>query len=410
MSAANTVSANTISVNSWKNTFKDPEYVRKYEALVNKNKNASCKELTVNKSAILADTIPRNRFAVLLSSSSSEESLHEMDTEEVIPEIEEQETKIERKFAVDACRKYKHDRFMIFNDKARVYDKNRNCNTNTEFSKNGDTIYRGYWRYSILKDGSVQCVNATSNRKKITQLVISRKNSPFMSINNRLVENYYAMFRASERLQFISLAGLNFDGVTSVGRIFSDCFALKTADLSNLNMNSVRDYQHMFDNCRSLKSVDFSGTTMRDAIRMDSMFYACESITMITITGLYGDSIKLMNHMFRDCKSLRILELPNLHLPKGVEMKKMFYGTNSAMDILCHDQRLHAKFLKDKYEESSSSAEQLNTISTEDSDEVPIPEPIQEFPRVLTDEDLQKAKTFLEPVRYEPVMPTFAPA
>lgn len=399
--------ANTVSANSWKNTFKDPEYVRKYEALVNKNKNASCKELTVNKSAILADTIPRNRFAVLLSSSASEESLHGL-AEEDIPEIEEQETRIERKAAVDAYRKYKHDRFTSFDDKFYGRNKNKNCNTNTEFSKNGDTIYRGYWRYTILRDGSVQCVNATSNRKKITQLVISGKNSPFMSINNRLVVNYFAMFRASERLQFISLAGLNFDGVTSVGRIFSDCFALKTADLSNLNMNSVRDYQHMFDNCRSLKSIDFSGTTMRDAIRMDSMFYACESITMITIPGLYGDSIKLMNHMFRDCKSLRILELPNLRLSQDVEMKKMFYGANPAIDIICHDQKLLAKYLKDKYAESSSSVEQLNTISSEENcEEIPVPEPIQEFPRILTDEDLRNAKPFPGPRTYEPVMPTF---
>lgn len=399
---------NTVSTTSWKNTFKDPEYERKYEELVNKSKDTSYKEVTVNKELPRADTIPGNRFAALLfSSSTSEDSLHEL-VEEDIPAIEEQETKIERKSAIDAYRKYKHARFTAFDEKFYGRDKNRNCNTNTEFSKNGDTIYRGYWRYAILKDGSIQCVNATSNRKRITQLVISRKNSPFMSINNRIVENYYAMFRASERLQFISLAGLNFEGVISVGRIFSDCVALKSVDMSNLNMNSVCDYQHMFDNCHSLKSVDFSGTTMRNAVRMDSMFYGCESIVMITITGLYGDSIKLMNHMFRDCKSLRILELPNLHLSKDVEMKKMFYGASSAIDILCHDQKLLAKFLKDKYEESSSSVEPLNELSSE-GDESPIPASMQEFPRVLTDEDLQNAKTFPEPRSYEPVMPTFAP-
>ena len=399
---------NTVSVASWKNTFKDPEYARKYEELANKNKNTSYKEVTVNKEVPHADTIPNNRFAALLfSSSTSEESLHEL-AEENIPEIEEQETKIERKYAIDAYRKYKHARFAAFDEKFYGRNKNRNCNTNTEFSNSGDTIYRGYWRYTILKDGSIQCINASSNRKRITQLVISGKNSPFMSINNRLVENYFAMFRASERLQFISLVGLNFDGVTSVGRIFSDCFALKTVDMSNLNMNSVRDYQHMFDNCHSLKSIDFSGTTMRGAIRMDSMFYGCESIVMITITGLYGDSIKSMNHMFRDCKSLRILELPNLQLSQDVEMKKAFYGANSAIDIICHDQTLFAKYLKDKYEEYSSSVEQLNEISSE-SDESSIPIPTQEFPRVLTDEDLQNAKTFPEPRICEPVMPTFAP-
>ena len=401
---------NAASANSWKNTFKDPEYARKYEELVNKNKNIPCKELAVTKPVIPADTIPHNRFAGLLSSSSSEESLHEMVPEEAIQVIEEQETKIERQIAVDAYRKYKHDRFAAFDEKIYGRNKNRNCNTNTEFSNNGDTIYRGYWRYTILRDGSIQCVNATSNRNKITQLVISRKNSPFKRINNRLVENYYAMFRASERLQFISLSGLNFEGVTSVGRIFSDCFALKTVDMSNLNMNSVRDYQHMFDNCHSLKSIDFSGTTMRNAICMDSMFYGCESIVMITITGLYGDSIKMMNHMFRDCKSLRILELPNLRLSTDVKMKKMFYGASSTIDIICHDQKLLAKYLKDKHEESSSSVEQLNEISFEvDGDEVPIPEPIQEFPRILTDEDLQKAKPFPEPRTYEPVWPTFGP-
>jgi hypothetical protein len=59
--------------------------------------------------------------------------------------------------------------------------------------------------------------------------------------------------------------------------------------------------------------------------------------------------------MFRSCESLRILELPNLIINDSVEMKKLFCGANKAIDILFPSAQILARYLKDKYSESSSS-------------------------------------------------------
>ena len=75
-------------------------------------------------------------------------------------------------------------------------------------------------------------------------------------------------------------------------------------------------------------------------------------------------------------------------------MKKLFYGACQNMTITCYDEKVLSKYLKDKYEESSSSMEQLNSLySEENSDETAIPEPLLDFPRILTDDDIRNAKT-----------------
>ena len=421
----------TTNEKSWKNTYRDPEMTSRYEELLNRSKVTTYKSLnettspvpekiTINLSCAHDISFNTdNRFS-LLQSSSSNDSLNEIVEDETInePQPETPNQSTAEQFDKEILRRYKHDR----HNEIDAINTKRSTEHFTEnrFCEPGDSIYRNYWRYTILKDGTVHCVNAAGNRRKISQLVLRIKTVPFEYINNLPVTNYFAMFRNAERLQHISLSGLNFSLITSLGRMFSDCHALKTVDMSNLNLSHVRDYQHMFDNCTSLKSVDFSGCNMSAAVKLDSMFYGCTSIIMITLNGLTGTSVKSMNHMFRSCESLRILELPNLTINDSVEMKKLFYGANKAIDILCPSAVLSARYLKDKYSESSSSESPSTSPSIErltDSDSEIIDEKqiktniesshqtINEFPHVLTEE--QRATAFKWAPPPQSIVPEF---
>ena len=404
---------------SKKNTFSDPEMARKHEELMNSSKDVTYKVLTETISPVpekITINLSRahdisfntdNRFS-MLQYSSSNDSLNEIEEGN---ESMETVTKPIMDYDREILKRYKRDRFNAFD----VIKPKRPTEhfTENKFSDPGDSVYRNYWRYTILKDGSIHCVNAAGNRRKLTQLVLRIKTAPFEFINGKPVTNYFAMFRNAERLQHISLSGLNFSNIRSVGRMFSDCFLLKTVDMSNLDLSNVRDYQHMFDNCDSLKTVDFSGCNMSGAVKLDSMFYDCKSITMITLNGLTGQSLESMNHMFRSCESLRILELPNLTINDSVEMKKTFYGANKAIDILCPSARILARYLKDKYDESSSSGtpstspsiETLDTQLTDSDSEKHNETTIDEFPHVLTEEQRATAFKWAPPPEY--IVPSF---
>ena len=224
-----------------------------------------------------------------------------------------------------------------------------------KFKRSGDSISRSFWRYTILKDGTVHCINVASNGKKPTPPVLHIKIPPAESINNVPVTNYFSMFRNTWSLQHISFSSLNFSHVRTLGRMFSGCIALKSVDMSGLDLSNVTNYQHMFDDCRALKTVNFTGSDLSGAVNLDSMFYGCTSLTMIILNGLTGRSIKTMNHMFRSCSSLKILELPNISVNESVEMKKLFRGANNIAELICPSEVIRAKYLKDMYDDSSSS-------------------------------------------------------
>mgnify|MGYP003289320330 CR=1 FL=1 len=405
---------------SWKNTYRDPEMRCKYDELLNHSKDTNYKEfdnnipsapkkITVNLSRahdIQFNT--DNRFASLVSSSSND-SLSETDEKEtsidtsiessINSTIEQSDIDYDR----EILKRYNRDRLNIID--AIKPKRPTEHFTENKFSDPGDSIFRNYWRYTILKDGSVHCVNAASNRKKITQLVLRIKTAPFEYINNRPVTNYFAMFRNAERLQHISLSGLNFSNIRSLGRMFSDCFTLKSVDMSNLNLSNVSDYQHMFDNCKSLKTVDFSGCNMGGAVKLDSMFYGCISVVMITLNGLTGIYVESMNHMFRSCESLRVLELPNLIIKDFVEMKKLFCGANKEINILCPSAQILARFMKDKYDENFSSGTPSTSPSIDSNIEKYNETIIDEFPHVLTEEQRATGFKWAPPPEY--IVPTF---
>lgn len=405
------MSANSRNINekSWKNTHRDPEMVHKYDELMNRSKvmtyktlhevtSAAPKKITIDLSRTHDISFKTdNRFSMLQSSSN--DSLNDVDNEPIQP----------KPAALSTFERYNRDRINALDLPRSKHQTHHTVGDESKFTEPGDSIYRNYWRYAILKDGSIHCTNASGNRKKLTQLVLRTRTAPFEYINGIPVTNYFAMFRHADRLQYISLRGLNFSNIISLGRCFSDCFELKTVDMSNLDLSNVRDFQHMFDNCRSLKSVDFSGSSMKGAVKTDSMFYGCISIVMITLTGLTGEFITSMNHMFRSCESLRILELPNLQINSNVEMKKLFTGANRGIDIICHSAVILAKYLNDKSSDDSSSSpsmENLNDSVSVSDNEPPQPkQPINEFPHVLTEE--QRATAFKWAAPPENIVPSF---
>lgn len=395
---------------------------RKYEELLNKRKADQLIEhagaRTITNPALDEIRVEKNRFKSLLMTSSSESS-DSLDQDAKSSDALDQDT-LETPKSSNGNDKSIYQRYANMRSIAKESlsnDERSNSIVENNFCFPGDSIYRRYWRYTILRSGEINCCNASSNRRKISQVIIKSTNKPFEYINDIPVSNYFAMFRGASNLHHICFTGVNFSIVTSLGRMFSDCYQLRSVDMSNLNLSKVSDYQHMFDNCCELRSVDFSGSNMKGAVRLDSMFYGCHSISIITLTNLNGENVKYMNHMFRDCKALRILELPSLQLNGNIEMKKMFCGANQSIDIICPDEKIQERYQYDKQHENESSSDSLNRDaqspdSPDNLNDIPEnaveKEPIKRFPHVLTKE--QRESRFKWSLPPENIIPTWDPS
>ena len=142
---------------------------------------------------------------------------------------------------------------------------------------------------------------------------------------------------------------VDFDGITDMTRMFSDCTQLKTItmiDTSNvgnmyymfytctslqtiplLNTSNVTNMNYMFGNCSSLQTIPLLNTS--NAIYMDSMFERCQSLQ--TIPLLDTSNVNRMNSMFKGCTHLQTI--PLLDTSNVTDMSNMFYECNQLASI-----------------------------------------------------------------------------
>ena len=91
---------------------------------------------------------------------------------------------------------------------------------------------------------------------------------------------------------------VDFDGVTNMISMFSDCYNLTT--IPQIDTSSVTIMESMFTNCFQLTTIpqiDTSSVTI-----MQGMFYSCSNLT--TIPQIDTSSVTNMSYMFYSCSSL----------------------------------------------------------------------------------------------------------
>ena len=110
---------------------------------------------------------------------------------------------------------------------------------------------------------------------------------------------------------------VDFNGVTNMSRMFSDCTNLQTIPL--IDTSNVSNMDYMFNNCSSLQTIPLIDTS--NVTNMSNMFNNCSSLQ--TIPLIDTSSVSNMTYMFTNCSNLQTI--PKIDTSNVTDMGQMFY-------------------------------------------------------------------------------------
>ena len=111
---------------------------------------------------------------------------------------------------------------------------------------------------------------------------------------------------------------VDFNGVTDMARMFSDCTNLQTIPL--IDTSSVSNMDYTFTNCSSLQTIPLIDTS--NVTNMSNMFNGCTNLQ--TIPLLNTSNVSNMTYMFTNCSNLQTI--PKIDTSNVTDMGQMFYN------------------------------------------------------------------------------------
>ena len=151
--------------------------------------------------------------------------------------------------------------------------------------------------------------------------------------NTAKVTTMEEMFYNCENLEKLILGEFKNALTTEMAGIFYNCPKLKSLDLSKFYTPRVNSMKNMFYDCNSLTSLDLSSFDTSQVTNMDSMFFGCKNIIMLILSHFKTNKVKMMDNMFNSCSKLKYLDFRNINSQQVTNMAKMFYGCSSLIYI-----------------------------------------------------------------------------
>ena len=111
---------------------------------------------------------------------------------------------------------------------------------------------------------------------------------------------------------------VDFEGITNMARMFSDCTNLQTIPL--IDTSSVSNMDYTFNNCSSLQTIPLIDTS--NVTNMSNMFNGCTNLQ--TIPLLNTSNVSNMTYMFTNCSNLQTI--PKIDTSNVTDMGHMFYN------------------------------------------------------------------------------------
>lgn len=132
-------------------------------------------------------------------------------------------------------------------------------------------------------------------------------------------------FYGMENLEtIVGIENLNTSNVTSMKRMFNDCYKLTSLDVTRFNTAKVTDMSYMFEGCRELSSLDVTRFNTSKVTDMSFMFSECSSLTSLNVTHFNTENVSNMRFMFDACSNLTSLDLSHLNTTNVKDMERMF--------------------------------------------------------------------------------------
>lgn len=134
-----------------------------------------------------------------------------------------------------------------------------------------------------------------------------------------------AWFHGFTRVSAINgLDKIKGQNVTSMDRMFGNCFALTSVDLSGFNTANVQSMLELFSSCTSLASIkgieDFDTSSVTN---MGGLFMNTK-VSSLDLTRWNTDSVTNMTRMFSGCSDLAVLDLSSFNTSAVTNMYAMF--------------------------------------------------------------------------------------
>lgn len=95
--------------------------------------------------------------------------------------------------------------------------------------------------------------------------------------------------------------------VTSMQRLFDECYAIQTLDLSSFDTSNVTNMAQMFMSCEALESVDVSGFNTSNVTEMTGMFFRNLKIQTLDLSSFDTSNVTIMSSMFSTCTLLKTI-------------------------------------------------------------------------------------------------------
>lgn len=141
------------------------------------------------------------------------------------------------------------------------------------------------------------------------------------------------MFSECYKLKEVILFGLDTSKVTDMSMMFSECIRLPALDVSSLNTNNVETMERMFVACRRLLNLDLSKFNTANVKTMDHMFYKCADLSELIISGFDTSNVENMSGMFARCKNLDEIDVSNFNTGKVKNIDSMFLDCKSLSEL-----------------------------------------------------------------------------
>ena len=117
----------------------------------------------------------------------------------------------------------------------------------------------------------------------------------------------------------------DFEGITDMARMFSDCTNLQTISL--IDTSSVSNMDYMFYNCINLQTIPLLSTS--NVTNMIGIFRSCSELQ--TIPPIDTSNVTNMSYMFFSCINLRTI--PPIDTSNVTDMSQMFYNCQNLTSL-----------------------------------------------------------------------------
>lgn len=134
---------------------------------------------------------------------------------------------------------------------------------------------------------------------------------------SNLFANYYCTS--------INLSGANTANVTTMSRMFYNCWSMTSLNLNGVNTSNVTDMSYMFYHCHNLGTIDVSKFKTSKVTNMSNMFSMCTYLSSLDVSKFDTSKVTNMSYMFNQCRNLSKIDVSKFNTSNVTDMTFMFY-------------------------------------------------------------------------------------